>query len=582
VQMPVLAELKRRRVFRALVGYGIAAFALLQIIEPVMHGLHWPDVVLSYIVAALAAGFPLVVLLAWIFDVNAGRIERTAPSQGGLRGLPLAALLLGIGVLAAAPGVVYYFVVRPAPRAPAVPSSPSIAVLPFVNMSSNKENEYFSDGMTEELINALANVEGLRVASRTAVFALKGKSLDVDQIGAHLKVNTLLEGSVRREGNELRVTAQLINVSDGYHLWSKTYDREAKGIFALEDEIARSIAEALRRTLVRSEGVKPSTADLEAHDLYLKGRYFWNKRTLEAFRTAGVYFDQAIAKDPRYALAYTGLADAIALRIDYDLVPTSEITPKAKAAAIRALEIDPTLAEAHCSLGNIVWHEFDWTRAVQEFRKAIELKPDYATAHQWLAEILADLGQLAEARDEIGRALQADPTSLVMHLVAGNVRLFDRDYEGAMEWYRKTLEIDPAFDQARIQRAEIHRVQRNYEAAAAELDKMSPASPRAFRVGSHGLLDASAGRREEAQRAVRELQEEARRSYVNPTLVAGIWIALGERDRAFPLLQRACVERDAVLLNVAVAPLFDGIRSDRRYKKLLKCMHLDSGEVARR
>ena len=232
----LLEELNRRRVFRALVAYGIAAFAILQIIEPVMHGLHWPDAVLSYTVVALAIGFPLVIALAWAFDVRAGRIERTPPSAGALRGPLLAALIVGLGVVAATPGVLYYFVVRRAPAPPPTAAAPSIAVLPFVNMSAEKDNEYFSAGITEELINALANVEGLRVVSRTAVFALKGKDLDVPQIGAQLKASTLLEGSVRRHGDELRITAQLINVGDGYHLWSQTYDRELKNIFAVEDD----------------------------------------------------------------------------------------------------------------------------------------------------------------------------------------------------------------------------------------------------------------------------------------------------------------------------------------------------------
>ena len=244
---PLIAELNRRRVIRALIGYGIAAFAVLQIIEPVMHGLHWRDEVLSYVVVGLAIGFPLVVSLAWIFDVNAGRIERTAPAaQPALRGRRLALLLAGVGAISAAPGLIFYFWLLGGARGISErrgPASSSIAVLPFVNMSGDKQNEYFSDGMTEELINALANVEGLRVASRTSVFALKGKDLDARQIGDKLGVSTLLEGSVRREGNLLRVTAQLINVSDDVHLWSKTYDREMKSMFALEDEIARSIAQ---------------------------------------------------------------------------------------------------------------------------------------------------------------------------------------------------------------------------------------------------------------------------------------------------------------------------------------------------
>lgn len=251
------------------------------------------------------------------------------------------------------------------------PASPSIAVLPFLNMSSDKETDYFSDGITEELINTLSNIEGLRVVSHTAVFALKGRPLSVNQIGAQLNVNTLLEGSVRREGNALRVTAQLINVADGYHLWSKSYDRELKSIFAVEDGIGRSIAQTLQRKLVRGDSVKPSTSSLAAHDLYLRGRYFWNKRNVQALRKAADYFEQAIRADPEYALAHAGLADAIALRMDYDFVPTAQLAPPAKAAARRALELDPRLAEAHCSLGNIAWHEWDWATALSEFRTAM-------------------------------------------------------------------------------------------------------------------------------------------------------------------------------------------------------------------
>src|SRR5436190_9716256 len=345
-ELSLIAELKRRRVFRALIAYGIVAFAVLQIIEPVMHGLRWPDTVLSYVVVALALGFPLVVTLAWIFDVRGGRIERTTSVSEGPGKLHPAVLIGAVALLGVVPALLYYVVFRedrqrPAPQAK---GAPSIAVLPFVNISSEKENEYFSDGITEELINMLANVDGLRVASRTAVYALRGKSEGIQQIGAELKVGTLLEGSVRREGNALRVTAQLINVSDGYHLWSNTYDRELKGIFAVEDEIARSIAAALQRTLV---GVKAPTTDLKAHDLYLKGRYFWNKRTGEGLRKSVVFFEDAIRHDPNYALAYCGLADALALRVEYDNGRPSEVLPKAKEAALRALQLEPGLGEAH-------------------------------------------------------------------------------------------------------------------------------------------------------------------------------------------------------------------------------------------
>ncbi len=339
----VFAELGRRRVFRALVGYGVAAFAVLQVIEPIMHGLHWPDAVLSYVVVALALGFPIVVTLAWIFDVRGGRVERTlpAPSASPLKGARLALLLVGIGLLAATPGVVWYFVVRGIGKPAASQPAPSIAVLPFVNLSSDKENEYFSDGMTEEIINALANVEGLRVVARTSAFSFKGKNLNVRKIGEELNVATVLEGSVRRQGTQIRIAAQLIGVADGYHLWSNTYDRELSNVFSIEDELARSIVQALKPKLVQTSLVQRSTASMEAHDLYLKGRYFLNQRSKEGLRRACALFEQAIAIDAGYALAHSGLADCYSLSIDYAGERAAGMVPKAKLHALKALELDP-------------------------------------------------------------------------------------------------------------------------------------------------------------------------------------------------------------------------------------------------
>src|SRR5438105_5070599 len=239
---PLFLELQRRRVIRALIAYGIAAFAVLQIVEPVMHGLHWPEAVLAYVVVALAAGFPVVVSLAWIFDVNAGRIERTGPAEGGLSGARPALLLVGIGLIAAAPGTVWYFAVRgigkPASAPVATESAASIAVLPFADMSPAKDQEYFSDGIAEEILNALAQVDGLHVAGRTSSASFKGKAEDLRSIGQKLGVATVLEGSVRKAENRLRITAQLIDVKDGFHLWSQSFDREMKDIFAVQDEIA--------------------------------------------------------------------------------------------------------------------------------------------------------------------------------------------------------------------------------------------------------------------------------------------------------------------------------------------------------
>lgn len=576
MQVPLLAELSRRRVFRALVGYGIVAFAVLQVLEPVMHGLHWPEAVLSYAVVALAIGFPLVMMLAWIFDVKASGSSQLAPAADtGRKRFWLTLGLAGIGVFVAGPGLIYYFAARAQKQRRPVPiAAPSIAVLPFVNMSSDRETEYFSDGITEELINSLSNVDGLRVVSRTAVFALKGKTLGIDQLGSQLKANLLLEGSVRREGNALRITAQLIDVADGYHLWSKSYDREVRGIFALEDEIARSIAGTLQRKLVRQEAAKPATSSQEAHDLYLKGRYFLNKRNLEAFRKAAGFFEHAIQVDPEYALAYTGLADAIALRTIYDAVPGSELSAMAKIAARKALDLDPGLAEAHTSLANIASNEWDWPTALEEFRAAIELKPDYATARQWYAETLAYMGRLQEAEREIQRALELDPTSLIINTVAGSFRALARDYDGALERFGKTLDMEPGFDRARWGVVHIYMLQGRLADAIRELEDIRSATPVEL-LGTRGRIAALMGRRAEAVGALHELERISRREYVRPIDPALISIALGDYDRAFALLQKGCMDRDASMLYVKLAPVLDTVRSDPRFTKLLECMRLE-------
>jgi len=562
----LFGELKRRRVFRALVGYGIAAFAVLQIVEPITHGLHWPDAMLSYVVVALAAGFPVVIALAWIFDVKAGRIERAPAAR--LRGLPLAAVVIAIGAAAAAPGLLYFFVVRSPARTVSAPAS--IAVLPFVNMSSDKESDYFSDGITEELINALAHVKGLRVTSRTAVFALRGKNLGIRELGEELKVGTLLEGSVRREGNALRITAQLIGVSDGYHLWSNTYDRELKGIFAVEDEIARSIAAALQRTLV---GVKAPTTDLKAHDLYLKGRYFWNKRTGEGLRRSVVFFEDAIRHDPNYALAYCGLADALALRVEYDNGRPSEVLPKAKEAALRALQLDPGLGEAHAALGNIALFQNDWTASLAENHKALEVNPNYMMAQKWIGNTLMFTGHQEEARVAFERALQMDPTSLIASSNVGETYFFERDYPKAIEQLSKTLEMDPEFQQARIDLARAYSSQGKHTEALAQVDRLHLVAATVRELLRATVL-ARADRREEALGLARDLEARSAREPLDPVAFAAVWIALGDHDKALALLGRACANHEW-MSDVKIAPEMDPVRADPRYHEVLRCANLE-------
>jgi len=554
VYLHLIAELKRRRVFRALVGYGIAAFAVLQIVEPVMHGLRWPEVTLSYVVVALAIGFPIVVSLAWIFDVNAGRLERTPASGREFKGTHIALVLTAIGVLAAAPGIVWYFFLRGERVSKAeVARAASIAVLPFANLSGGQENEYFSDGVTEEIINALANVEGV--------------------IGEELNVGTVLEGSVRREGNQLRVVAQLIGAADGYHLWSKTYDRELKGVFSLEDELARAIVQALKPRLVPAAAlVQQTTSNAEAHDLYLKGRFFWNQRSREGFAKATALFEQAIALDPTYALAHSGLADCYSLSVDYARARAAVVLPKAKAHARKALELDDSLAEAHTSLGMVSELDFDWSSAEHEYKRAIELRPGYATAHHWYFLLLAQIGHLTEAREEAERARQLDPTSGIINAALVGLFLDNRDYDGAIEQALKGLELNPNFDLARVWLAISYRQAGKFSEALAALDPV-----RAVPIGGlRAQLLADAGDRVAAQQLLAEVE---RRFSTQPVPRGGLalaHLALGDKDGAFVWLEKGVEERDqTVVTGLKVSPQWEPIRSDPRYHTLLKRMKLE-------
>jgi serine/threonine-protein kinase len=457
---------------------------------------------------------------------------------------------------------------------PAGAGEASIAVVPFANMSSDKENEYFSDGITEELINALANIPGLRVASRTSAFALKGKGLDARQIGDKLGVKTLLEGSVRREGNALRVTAQLINVSDDVHLWSQSYDRELKGIFALEDEIARSIAQTLRRRLSGGEAaplVKPSTASQEAHDLYLRGQYFKERRKAESLRSAAAYFEQAIEKDPSYALAYVGLANSATLRLQYDAAHASAMLPKAKQAALRALELDPGLAEAHASLGLIAQLEYDWPASERSLRRAVELKPEYPDAHHWYAMVLAFTGRIREARAEAEKAVRLDPSSIPRNNLVAVMALYDRDDRVAEEGFKKTLEMDSGFVGSHSYLGVLYALQGRYAEAEPELEKGFAGFSQVYR----GVMYARAGRRKDALNMVEQLEERAKHEQVSRAPRGFIWVALGEKERGYTLLEKACAERTWMLWEAKVNPMFESMRADPGFKSLLKCVHLE-------
>jgi len=454
----------------------------------------------------------------------------------------------------------------------------SIAVLPFLNISPESGNEYFSDGLTEELISALTQLKGLHVASRASAFQFKGASQDIRKVGEQLGVETVLDGSVRRVGNRLRITAQLLNVADGYLIWSEKYDREMEDVFAIQDDIARSIVDMLKVKLVEGASkaiVNRHTENLEAYNLYLKGRYFWNKRG-ESIKRAIEYFRGAIEIDPNYALAYAGLADCYNLLNVYSMLPASETAPLAKEAAKKALAIDDGLAEAHAAMALVALsHDWDWLGLEKEFRKTIELNPNYAVAYEWHAFYLAAMGRLNEAIVDMKRALQLDPLSLSINAVTGWVFYWARRFDDAIEQYQRTIEMDPSFPTAHWLIGQAYEQKAMFD-QAIEAHRKAVASFQgfAFPLASLAHAYALAGQKEQAQKLLVELEEISKQKFVSAYLRAVVYAGLGENDRAFEWLEKAWLERCWFLIFLKVEPIFDPLRSDPRFADLVRRVNL--------
>jgi tetratricopeptide (TPR) repeat protein len=376
---------------------------------------------------------------------------------------------------------------------------------------------------------------------------------------------------VRKSGDQVRITTQLINASDGYHLWSETYDRRITDVFAVQDEIAAAVVRALK--LLAHPGAQARrTASVEAHDLYLRGLYFWNLRTIESLTRAVEFFRTAIQADPDYALAYVGLSDALLVRTGYAWTRSSEAQAQARAAALRALELDPDLGEAHASLGNALVNRFEYAGAVEQFRKAIALRPDYATARHWYATTLANLGQADEARRQIDEALRLDPTSRIINTNAGDVAVAARDYPRARALYQAALDLAPDFEYARSSLAILRALEGKKAEAQEEATKVSPVGENRQTIP---IVFALTGRKQEAERLARDLEELSRRQYVPAAVLADVWAALGDRDKAIAALGLACREKEGAWGRYPkVDPIYDGIRSDRRFGEILDCMNL--------
>jgi serine/threonine-protein kinase len=458
-------------------------------------------------------------------------------------------------------------------EASASANNKSIAVLPFVDLSQAKDQEYFCDGISEEILDALAKVEGLRVVARTSAFSFKGKNVDVSEIAQKLNVRNVLEGSLRRDGNRIRISAQLIDTRDGFHLWSETYERELQDVFAMQDEITRAIVNALKIKLAVALPVhkQPNT---EAYDLYLKGRYFLNRKNEADARRAIDYFEQALAKDPNDAPAYAGLADSYSSFVfPLGVVTPREAMPKAKEAAQRALAIDNALGEAHASLAYIAFfYDWDWAAAERGFKRALELNPNNADTHHWYSHFLMGQGRIEESLIQSKRALELSPFDILFNIHLGWHYLYARQYDQALEQIEKTVEMDKNFAQTYPWLGLILEQKGRYAEAIAAFQNAIKLFPGGSSIAEAELAHtyAVSGNREEAQKIIAELQELAKTKYVSSFQIAAIYAGLGEKDQAFAWLEKAQEERSDGLVNLQAEQRFDSLRSDPRFKDLAR------------
>lgn len=451
------------------------------------------------------------------------------------------------------------------------PAVKAIAVLPLANMSADPENEYFSDGMTEEIIGALSKVPGLQVASRTSCFAFKGKEVDIKQVGEKLGVGSVLTGSVRKIGNRIRITAQLVNVESGYHLWSETYDRHLEDVFAIQDELSRAIVDALKiRLTSESDQLVVPTKNLEAYNHYLKGRFFFNRFTEQGLRKSLEFFQQVLLQEPGYARAYAGLADCWCALAD-DWVAPDDAYPRAKSAAQRALQHDLELAEAMTSLGKVLcWYEWDFSGAEKQLRQAVTLNPNYAEAHWTFGSALPAVGRMSEGVEEMRKALTLDPLYPQYSRWLGRFLLYAGDYAGAIEQSHKTLELNGEYFQARLDIGSAFLAQGRPE-QALEWYKRGQGMENSVRSYDAYLVRALAplGRQEEADEILKRLEEESRQHYIRAEVLAMGYAAAGHLEKAFESLERAYQARSAGLIYIHVDPGYAPLKADPRFANLV-------------
>ena len=577
-------ELKRRNVYKVAIMYAVVGWLLVQVATQVFPFFEVPNWAVRLVVLLIIIGFPVSLIIAWAFELTPEGIKRTevadAMHQHSRNRIWIyvvvvgAALSLGLFFLGRYTVRQVASVQTETPKASVV-SDKSIAVLPFANLSHDPDNAYFAAGIQDEIITRLSKIADLKVISCTSTQRFKSSPDDVPAIAAQLRVANILEGSVQRTADAVRVNVQLIRGDTDTHLWADTFDRKLTDIFAVESEIAKTIAATLQAKLTGSEQdaitARP-TENTEAYQLYLKGRFFWNKRTGQNLNKAADYFNQAIATDPKYALAYVGLADAYVLMPFYGAGAPQDCYPKAKAAAEKALELDNSLAEAHASLAQVFCYHLELHRSVREFERAIELNPNYPTAHQWYgSSALTALGQFDKAIAEVKRGIELDPLSLVINTDLGSTLYRARRYDEAIVQMRKTLDMDPSFYYAHWNLGSALAAKGELGPAIEEYQKARSLNDDPSMLGLLGRALAISGDRTDAMKVLEQLNTISKERYVSAYSFALVHLGLGDKQEALRYLEKGYQDRAGdVLRYINVDPLLDPLRGDPRFEALVQ------------
>ena len=578
------AELKRRNVYKVAVAYVVASWALAQGLSQLLPIFNIPIWVVRLVVLLLIIGFPVALVLSWAFEITPEGIKRAEevhPNKSITKktGRKLLAFTVLVAMIAVA--LFIFQLLRSEPQSHLLVTSipnKSIAVLPFDNLSRDPDNAYFCEGVQDEILTRLAKVADLKVISRTSTQHFKSTPEDLPEIAKKLGVMHILEGSVQKASDQVRVNVQLINALTDAHLWADTYDRKLTDIFAVESEIAQTIADMLQAKLSGSEKTamsKKPTADPEAYEFYLKGRHFWNRRTEADLKKALELFEQAIAKDPSYALAYAGLADCWSVMPNYSNDAPKSYIDRAIPPARRAIELDDSLAEGHAALANAIGADLQLAGCEVEFKRAFALNPNYASAHQWYGEVLQSLGRFEEAITELRRAHDLDPLSLIINSILAGTLFSGGHNEKALDQIRRTLDLDPDFNVAYWVRGQINESKGNLDQAIADYTKATTTgTPSDSTHAVIACIYARSGKRVEAERILNELLNESKGRFVSSYGLAQIQATLGNKDEALRFLEKAYDERSIPIGGGGLGgPIidnrFDSLRSDPRFQKFV-------------